>query len=62
VSDLDESNLVVWKHNGTVWLEDGWNGTRYLDTAGNVVGVNITSFSVFAPATSAMAATTSRQT
>lgn len=50
VSGLDESNLVVWKHNGTVWLEDGWNGTRYLDTAGNVVGVNITSFSVFAPA------------
>jgi len=50
VSGLDESNLAVWKHNGTMWLEDGWNGTRYLNTSGNVVGVNITSFSVFAPA------------
>jgi len=50
VTGLDESDLKVWKHNGTMWLEDGWNGTRYLDTAGNVVGVNATSFSVFAPA------------
>ena len=50
VSGLGESNLTVWKHNGTMWLKDGWNGTRYLDTAENVVGVNITSFSVFAPA------------
>ncbi|NOQ33562.1 MAG: hypothetical protein GQ567_05140, partial [Methanosarcinales archaeon] len=47
---LDESSLEVWKHNGTNWIEDGWNGTRYLDTEGDVVGVNITSFSVFAPA------------
>jgi hypothetical protein len=38
-----------WKYNGTAWVEDGWNGSRYLDTANNVVGVNITSFSVFAP-------------
>ncbi|MCD4816034.1 MAG: right-handed parallel beta-helix repeat-containing protein, partial [Methanosarcinales archaeon] len=50
VTGLTESDMKVWKHNGTVWLKDGWNGTRYLDTTGNVVGVNITSFSVFAPA------------
>jgi parallel beta-helix repeat protein len=49
VSGLDESSLAVWKYNGTAWVEDGWNGSRYLDTANNVVGVNITSFSVFAP-------------
>jgi len=56
VSGLDEPNLAVWKHNGTMWLKDGWNGTRYLDTTGNVVGVNITSFSVFAPAAPKIAA------
>ncbi|MCD4767618.1 MAG: right-handed parallel beta-helix repeat-containing protein, partial [Methanosarcinales archaeon] len=50
VSGLDESRLAVWKHNGTTWLKDGWNGTRYLNTSGKVVGVNITSFSIFAPA------------
>jgi hypothetical protein len=33
-----------------MWLKDGWNGTRYLDVGGNAIGVNITSFSVFAPA------------
>ena len=54
VSGLDESNLAVWKHNGTMWLKDDWNGSRHLDTAGNVVGVNIMSFSVFAPAASTM--------
>ena len=48
VSALNESSLKVWKYNGT-WYEDGWNGTRYLNTTANVVGVNITSFSVFAP-------------
>ena len=50
LSGLDETSLKVWKHNGTTWIEDGWNGTRYLDIEGNVIGVNITSFSVFAPA------------
>ncbi|KAF5430980.1 Concanavalin A-like lectin, partial [Candidatus Methanophagaceae archaeon] len=49
VSGHDESSLKVWNYNGTAWVENGWNGTRYLDTANNVVGVNITSFSVFAP-------------
>jgi len=49
VSGLDESSLTVWKYNGTTWLEDSWNGTRYLTTTNNVVGVNITTFSVFAP-------------
>jgi parallel beta-helix repeat protein len=50
LSGLDETSLKVWKHNGTTWIEDDWNGTRYLDFEGNVIGVNITSFSVFAPA------------
>ncbi|MEA3283115.1 MAG: DUF2341 domain-containing protein [Euryarchaeota archaeon] len=49
LSGLDESSLAVWKYNGTAWIEDGWNGSRYLDTTNNVVGVNATSFSVFAP-------------
>ena len=48
VSELNESSLKVWKHNG-ISYEDSWNGTRYLNTTANVVGVNITSFSVFAP-------------
>ena len=56
LSGLDESSLKVWKHNGTNWIEDGWNKTRYLDTEGNVIGVNTTSFSVFAPAALAAAA------
>jgi len=46
---LQESTLKIWKYNGTAWVEDGWNGTRVLDTVNNVVGVNITSFSIFAP-------------
>ncbi|RLE44123.1 hypothetical protein DRJ16_02815, partial [Candidatus Woesearchaeota archaeon] len=41
--------LKIWKWNGSDWLESGWNGSRILDTANNIVGVNITSFSVFAP-------------
>jgi parallel beta-helix repeat protein len=49
VGGLDEPSLAVWKYNGTVWLEDGWNGTRYLDEGNNMVGANITTFSVFAP-------------
>jgi len=49
ISGIDESSLKIWKYNGTTWLESGWNGSRILDTANNVVGVNITSFSVFAP-------------
>ena len=48
-----ESSLKVWKFDGTTWLEDGWNGTRYRSAANNVVGVNITSFGVFAPMVSA---------
>jgi PGF-CTERM protein len=52
---MDESNLMVWKYNGT-WYEDGWNGTRYSDPANNTVGVNITSFSVFAPMTTGVPA------
>jgi hypothetical protein len=47
--EVDESSLKVWKHNGTSWLEDGWNESRFLDTTNNIVGVNITSFSLFAP-------------
>jgi len=55
MSGLDESSLAVWKYNGTAWLEDGWNGTRYLNTTNNLVGANITTFRVFVP----MAPTTS---
>ncbi|MHC1574328.1 MAG: C1 family peptidase [Candidatus Methanogasteraceae archaeon] len=46
VSGLNESSLAVRKHNGT-WYDDC--GVQYLDTSANVVGVNITSFGVFAP-------------
>jgi parallel beta-helix repeat protein len=49
VANVDENTLSVWKHNGTAWNENGWNESRFLDTANNVVGVNITSFSLFAP-------------
>jgi parallel beta-helix repeat protein len=44
-----ESSLAIWKNNGS-WVQSGWNGTRVLDTANNIVGVNITTFgSTFAP-------------
>lgn len=46
VSGLNESSLVVWGYAG-IWHED--SGEPYLNTAANVVGVNITSFGVFAP-------------
>ncbi|MEA1893615.1 MAG: C1 family peptidase [Euryarchaeota archaeon] len=49
LNDLVEASLSVWKHNGTAWVKDDWDNGRYLDTTGNVVGVNITTFSVFAP-------------
>ena len=48
ISGINESSLKVWKYNGS-WIESGWNGARVLDTTANIVGVNITSFSVFAP-------------
>jgi len=48
-ANIVESSLTVWRHNGTVWTKDGWGDGQYTDAAGNVVGVNITSFSVFAP-------------
>ena len=45
----NESALKVLKYNGS-WYEDGWNGTRVLDTNNNVVGVNITEANgIFAP-------------
>jgi len=46
---INESSLKIWKYNGSDWIESGWNGSRILDTDNNIVGVNITSFSVFAP-------------
>ena len=50
----DESTLKVWKYN-TTWYEQGWNGTRVLDTVNNIVGVNITDFgSIFAPLVSGL--------
>jgi hypothetical protein len=48
VAGVYEDTLNVWKYNGT-WYEEGCNGSRVLDTANNVVGVNITSFCIFAP-------------
>jgi hypothetical protein len=48
-SEYDESQLEIWKNNGS-WIENGWNGTRVVDTTNNIVGVNITNFgSIFAP-------------
>ena len=49
LGDLVKASLAVWKQDGTGWVKDGWDNGRYPDTADNVVGVNITSFSVFAP-------------
>jgi parallel beta-helix repeat protein len=49
VAGVYEDTLSVWKYNGTAWYEDGWSESRVLDTTKNVVGVNITSFSIFAP-------------
>jgi PGF-CTERM protein len=49
LDDLVEASLTVWKHDGTAWVKDGWGNGRYPDTTGDVVGANITSFSVFAP-------------
>ncbi|MEM4702895.1 MAG: LamG-like jellyroll fold domain-containing protein [Candidatus Pacearchaeota archaeon] len=48
LNGIDENTLKIWKYSGT-WQEDGWNGSRVLDTTNNIVGVNITSFSIFAP-------------
>lgn len=45
-----ENSLIVFKHDGTSWQKEGWNGTRVLDTVNNIVGVNITNIgSVFVP-------------
>jgi uncharacterized repeat protein (TIGR01451 family) len=53
VKDINEETLKVWKHNGTAWDEgkgaDAWNGTRKLDTANNIVGVEVKKFCIFAP-------------
>ncbi|HEC76469.1 MAG TPA: hypothetical protein ENI33_04330 [Thermoplasmatales archaeon] len=51
-SSMNETLFKIWKWNGT-WYEDGWNGTRYLDTARDIIGVNITNCGdpIFAPLT-----------
>jgi len=46
---FDESTLKILKWNGSEWLESGWYESRILNTTANIVGVNITNFSVFAP-------------
>jgi len=51
---FSETSLKIWKYTGVVnggpWYEEGWNGTRVLDTSNNIVGVNITNFaSIYAP-------------
>jgi len=40
--EINESTYEVWMYDGS-WHESGWNDSRVLDTARNVVGVNITS-------------------
>ena len=45
VSEIDESTLSMWRYDGA-WSEVG--GTNGVDTAGNVVFANVTSFSQFA--------------
>ncbi|RZN33182.1 MAG: hypothetical protein EF813_11250 [Methanosarcinales archaeon] len=46
VGGLNESSLVVCSYDG-IWHDD--SGVQHLNTAANVVGVNITGFGVFAP-------------
>jgi parallel beta-helix repeat protein len=46
VSEVDESTLSMWRYDGA-WSEVG--GTNGVDTAGNVVFANVTSFSRFVP-------------
>ncbi|TKY91895.1 MAG: hypothetical protein C5S46_03490 [Candidatus Methanomarinus sp.] len=48
VIGLNESNLTIWKYNGTEWTEVG--GVQ-VDSEYNIIGVNITSFGVFSPGT-----------
>jgi len=47
---INEDYLLIWMHNETGWHKEGWNGTRYLDTTKNIIGVNITNpEGIFAP-------------
>jgi hypothetical protein len=48
VIGLNESNLTIWKYNGTAWTEVG--GVQ-VDSEYNIIGVNIKSFGVFSPGT-----------
>ncbi|MEM4358254.1 MAG: right-handed parallel beta-helix repeat-containing protein, partial [Candidatus Pacearchaeota archaeon] len=48
ISNVIESTLRIWKHNGT-WYNTGFYNVNGVDTANNIVYANITSFSVFAP-------------
>ena len=44
---VDENSLKMWKHNGTDWTEV--QGTNGVNTTGNYVYANVTSFSQIAP-------------
>ena len=47
---IRESHLLIWMYNETGWHKESWNGTRYLDTTKNIIGVNITNpDGIFAP-------------
>ncbi|MFA4934495.1 MAG: PGF-pre-PGF domain-containing protein, partial [Candidatus Methanoperedens sp.] len=46
VSNLNESSLRMWKHNGSSWAQV--SGTNSVEPAQNYVYANITSFSIFA--------------
>jgi hypothetical protein len=48
VIGFNESNLTIWKYNGTAWIEVG--GVQ-VDSEYNIIGANITSFGVFSPGT-----------
>lgn len=48
ITDLEEESLKVWKYNGS-WYEEGWSSNRFLDVEKNIVGANISTFSIFAP-------------
>jgi parallel beta-helix repeat protein len=48
VGNVNESSLRVWKYNGS-WYNTSFYSINNVNTAGNYVYANITSFSTFAP-------------
>ena len=48
VSGLNESDLTIWKYNGTAWVGVG---EVYVDSGYNIIGANITNFCPIVPGT-----------